>query len=85
MSVKPLSNAVDVSINPDALDNASVFSAVNTSNAAVAITLAGTDPIIFYIGPNERITIEKEYAATVACTPAQSAGTVWASKVAYTN
>ena len=85
MSVKPLSDAVDVSINPSSLNDASVFSAVNTSNAAVAITLAGSQPIIFYIGPNERITIEKEYAATVACTPAQSAGTVYAGKVAYTN
>jgi len=85
MTVKPLSDAIDVSITPSALDNASVFSAVNTSNAAVAITLAGSDPIVFYIGPNERITIEKEYAATVACTPAQAAGTVYAGKVAYTN
>lgn len=85
MSVKPLSDAVDVSITPSALDNASVFSAVNTSNAAVAILLAGSQPITFYIGPNERITIEKEYLATVACVPAQSAGTVYAGKVAYTN
>ena len=85
MTVKPLATAVDISTTPSNLDNASVFSAVNTSNAAVAITLAGTQAIEFYIGPNERITIEKEYAATVACVPTQTAGTVYAGKVAYTN
>lgn len=85
MIVKPLAAAVDVSTTPSNLDSASVISVVNTSNAAVSITLAGSVAIPFWIGAGERISIEKEYAATVVCDPAQSAGTVYANKVAYTN
>jgi len=89
MTVKPLSLSFDLS-TITTIDNASVFSVINTNNAAVKLIIDnGVSPVEIHLSPGERLTVEKEYTATVlgelSGGGAITGSTVFANKVAYTN
>jgi|DEB0MinimDraft_6_1074348.scaffolds.fasta_scaffold02452_5 hypothetical protein len=89
MTVKPLSLSFDLS-TITTIDNASVFSVINTNNAAVKLIIDnGVSPVEIHLSAGERLTVEKEYTATVLGELSGggviTASTVFANKVAYTN
>jgi hypothetical protein len=89
MTVKPLSLSFDLSSSSN-IDNASVFSVINTNNAGVKLIIDnGISPVEIHLSAGERLSIEKEYTATVigelSAGGAISASTVFANKIAYTN
>lgn len=78
MIVKVLTPAFDVADSPSAVQDSKLVSLCNANNQAVKLLVG---PGVFYVGPNERVVIEKA-PEDIIDAPDVSSG-VWVSGVAY--
>ncbi len=90
MTVKPISLSKDLSSASADLDSARLVSIINTNAAPIKVAIAGTvTSYEIHIAGGERLSVEKEIGANLvpelAAGGAVSAGTVFASMIAFTN
>ena len=89
MTVKPISLGKDLSSASADLDSARLVSIINTNAAPIKVIVAGTASYEIHIAGGERLSVEKEIGANLvpelAAGGAVSAGTVFASMIAFTN
>jgi len=89
MTIKPISLGKDLSSPSAVVESARLVSIINTNTAPIKVIVAGTVSYEIHIAGGERLSVEKEIGANLVLELAAggpvSAGTVFASKIAFTN